>query len=271
MNGVSKGSELCAVAPPRWPSPRALFSMHTMLRIGDLELGMVPRVAVPLTDREVRAHGAAAKAQADIFELRIDQFAQHDPAYVAEVCREASMHGVPLIATVRAASEGGAVALGEAQRLAIFEAVAPLVDALDIENHAPIRDQVIALAQGVGRLVIVSHHDFDGPATAADMVAVIDAAKLVGADIVKLALTAHNVADLDHMLAVLRDHRRQQLILIAMGDHGVASRVFFPLIGSLITYGYLHQAVAPGQLSLADLTAELRRYSPEYARQGLPR
>ena len=93
------------------------------------------------------------------------------------MCREASTLGVPLIATVRAANEGGAVTLGDAQRLAIFEAVAPLVDALDIENHAPIRDQVVALAQGVGRLVIVSHHDFDGPATAADMVAVIDAAK----------------------------------------------------------------------------------------------
>ena len=64
---------------------------------------------------------------------------------------------------------------------------------------------------------------------------------------------------------MLREHRRQQRIVIAMGAHGVASRVFFPLLGSLITYGYLHQAVAPGQLSLADLTAELRRYSPEYA------
>ena len=49
-----------------------------------------------------------------------------------------------------------------------------------------------------------------------------------------------------------------------MGPHGVASRVFFPLFGSLLTYGFVGQAGAPGQLSLADLHAELCRYSPAF-------
>ena len=60
-------------------------------------------------------------------------------------------------------------------------------------------------------------------------------------------------------------HEQGDLWLVAMGAHGVASRVFFPLFGSLISYGGVGAAGAPGQLPLAELYAELRRYSPEFA------
>ena len=53
--------------------------------------------------------------------------------------------------------------------------------------------------------------------------------------------------------------------LTGMGEHGVVSRVFFPLFGSLLTYGFVAQSGAPGQLPLEELYAELRRYSPAFA------
>jgi 3-dehydroquinate dehydratase-1 len=236
-----------------------------MLKLGRLELGPVPRIAVPLTDADLRTHAAAVRRHADIAELRIDQFARHDPAYVADVCRAARDLGLPLIATVRAAGEGGATALDDARRLELFEAVAPLVDAVDIELRASICDRVVDLADANDRLAIVSHHDFRQTPPDADLAALFDAAALVDADVVKVAAHAASVGDTDRLLGFLRARRERGLIVIGMGPYGVASRVFFPLLGSLITYGFVASAVAPGQLPLAELYAELSRYSPEFA------
>jgi 3-dehydroquinate dehydratase I len=83
--------------------------------------------------------------------------------------------------------------------------------------------------------------------------------------VVKIAAHAAGPADTDRLIGFLRARRERGLIVIAMGPHGVASRVFCPLLGSLITYGFVGEAMAPGQLSLSDLHAELRRYSPEFA------
>src|SRR5262247_1788175 len=115
---------------------RCLGSGHTrqaMLTLGTLTLGPVPRIAAPMTDTDVRTRRDVVRRYADISELRIDQFARHDAAYVLDVCRAARELGLPLIATVRAVDEGGALALDDAKRLELFKAVVPLVAAVDIE------------------------------------------------------------------------------------------------------------------------------------------
>lgn len=236
-----------------------------MLKFGQLSLTAAPRIAVPLSDVEVREHAATLVGRAAVFELRIDQFERHDPDYVADVCREAATHGVPLLATIRAVNEGGKAALSDPERLAIFQAVVPLVDALDIEFHARICADVAALAHRHHKLVIASYHDFECVPVDKDLVSMILTAKRHGADIVKLAVTAHNPADTDRLLGLLREYRAKQLIVIALGPHGAISRVAFPLFGSLLTYAYLHEANAPGQYALDDLIRDLSRFSPEFA------
>ena len=116
-----------------------------------------------------------------------------------------------------------------------------------------------------GNLAIVSHHDFAATPPDADLAAHFDAALDVGADIVKIATHAASGADTDRLLGFLRARRERGLIVIAMGTHGVASRFFFPLCGSLLTYGFVAQSGAPGQLPLAELYRELQRYSPAFA------
>lgn len=236
-----------------------------MRKLGTLELGPIPRIAAPLLDTEVRSHRDTVRRYADIAELRIDRFSRHDPAYAAEVCRAARALGLPLIATVRAAGEGGATTLSEALRLALFEAVCPLVDAVDIELRTSICAPVVDLAERHHKLAIVSHHDFTATPSDGDLAALFDAAALADADVVKIAARADSAADTDRLLGFLRARRERGLVVIAMGPHGAASRVFFPLLGSLITYGYVAEAGAPGQLPLAELHAELCRYSPAFA------
>jgi 3-dehydroquinate dehydratase-1 len=238
-----------------------------MIRIGTLQLGGVPRIAVPLSDLEVRGDAAAAKPYADIFELRVDHFENRDPMSVREVCREAAAHGLPLLGTVRSAEEGGRPGLTDSQRLQLFETLVPAVDAVDIELGAPIRTDVTALAREHGKQLVMSYHNFDRTPADDNLVAMIEAAKEQGADIVKLAVTAQSMDDTDRLLGVLRAHRSNELILIAMGAHGAMSRVFFPLLGSLLTYGFARCANAPGQVSAEALFEELRRYSPEFRRE----
>lgn len=235
-----------------------------MLTLGRLELGRIPRIAVPLSDTEVYEHGQIAKGLAHIFELRIDGFTRRTPDDVAAVCHQARAHDVALIATVRAKDEGGRVALDDSTRLGLFERVAPLVDGLDVEFGAAIRDRVVALGRRHRKLVLVSHHDFERTPADSALTGIVDQAAAANADIVKLAVATHAMADVDRLLGVLRSRPAVPLIIIALGPHGTMSRVFFPLLRPLITYGYLHTPNAPGQLSLEELHAEMRRYCPDY-------
>jgi 3-dehydroquinate dehydratase I len=255
--------------PVRWLLCRVCSKLQSpeMVHIGTLQLGGVPRIAVPLSDVEVRYDAAAARPYADLFELRIDHFENRDLSSVCETCHEAATHGLPLLGTVRSAEEGGGIGLTESKRLQLFEAVVPVVDAVDIELGAPIRSDVIALARKHGRPLIISYHNFDHTPADDNLVAMIEAAKEQGADVVKLAVTAQSMDDTDRLLGVLRAHRSIGLILVAMGAHGAMSRVFFPLVGSLLTYGFARSANAPGQVPAQTLFEELSRYSPEFRQE----
>jgi 3-dehydroquinate dehydratase-1 len=235
-----------------------------MLTLGRLALGPVPRIAVPLSDTDVHNESAAVR-WADIVELRIDRFTRHDPAYIAQICRAAQGLDRPLIGTVRTAAEGGAIDLSDAARLAAYEAALPLVDGIDVELHGAICVPALRVAASQGKLAIVSHHDFAGTPSASALDAFFEAADATGAGVLKVAGTATEPGDSERLLDFLRARRARGVIVIAMGPHGVASRVFFPLFGSLITYGFAAREGAPGQLPIAELHAELRRYSPEFA------
>ena len=235
-----------------------------MLHLGTLPLGSIPRIVAPLSERDLRGPTDGVRRHADVAELRIDRFARHEPAHVAQLCRAARTLALPLIATVRAAEEGGEATLDDAQRTALFDAVWDLVDAVDIEGRARICRSVVDGAHRRGKLAIVSYHDFAATPSDPELAALCDAAVDSGADVVKIAVHAASVADTDRLLGLLRARRDRGMVVIAMGEHGVVSRVFFPLFGSLLTYGFVAQSGAPGQLPLEELYAELRRYSPAF-------
>ena len=232
-----------------------------MIRIGTVELGRIPRLVAVLAGGPPDAGAGLA----DVVELRIDMLARHDEGSVAESCRAARSAGLPLIATIRSADEGGAARLDDERRGALFAAVLPHVDAVDVELHAVIRDRIVDLAHDAGKPAIVSFHDFERTPIDDDLVAILEAAKLRGADVVKIATQVGGAGDLDRLLALLLEHREKNIVVIGMGPHGAASRVFFPLFGSLLSYGFVGRASAPGQPALAELARELERYSPDFA------
>jgi 3-dehydroquinate dehydratase-1 len=232
------------------------------VRIGRLELGAIPAIAVAMTDADLA--GASSWAPlADVVELRVDLCADLSVAGAVSTAQRVATLGKPLLITVRSASEGGGGGLDDDARLALFEALAPLADGLDVELASPLCEGVVGLARRHGRLAIVSSHDFACTPPDGVLAARLRDAAQRG-DVAKLAATANDRADLLRLLDALRN-APSPAIVIGMGAYGSASRLFFPLLGSLLTYSFAGAPTAPGQLALPELYDALRAHAPDFA------
>lgn len=230
--------------------------------------GGAPLIAVSFADHESeRAAAEARSLGVDVAELRIDRFSRTDVDHVLDQVR--AFDGLPVLATVRSAAEGGGWTGSEAERLEVFRAVAPLVDAVDVElSSSGILADVIAAAHAHDALAIVSYHNFDLTPEHDYLTDVARAAKEAGADIVKISTMANSGADLKVLASLLVNaDDDSDLIVIAMGEIGTASRIFFPALGSRLTYTFTGHQPTSGQLDYAETSALIRKFYPGYDRR----
>lgn len=222
-----------------------------MVAFGSLELRAGrPAVAVSFTDADDAADIAAAKAAGvAIAELRIDLFSRTDVEHVLATIKRLS--GLPILATIRLAEEGGGWKGGEETRLALFRAILPHVDAVDVELRAAGTLAAVAAEAGaLGKALVVSHHDFEATPSADDLSAIARRAADAGADVVKIAAAIRDDADLAALAGLLTQRPVPNLVVIGMGEQGLVTRLLFPALGSLFTFaGKGERASAPGQLS----------------------
>lgn len=234
------------------------------MKLGSLDLERSdPLLAAAFADNTERQTITLAKnAGLDVAEIRIDLF--HDTS-VAHVLEELKKFTMPVIATIRSKKEQGGWQGSEQDRIALFRAVIPRVDAVDVElGSTDIRSEVIQAARDSGKLVILSFHDFDQTPSLVDLSSVVSNAREAGADVVKVATMAHTDADVRTLARLLVENEGGHLVVIAMGTVGIKSRVFFPALGSCITFASLNQATAPGQLTVNETVAGLRAYYPAF-------
>ncbi|XVS68318.1 type I 3-dehydroquinate dehydratase [Actinosynnema sp. CA-299493] len=227
----------------------------------------LPLIAVSFADDDsARAAAEARSLGVDVAELRIDRFARTEVAHVLGQVR--AFEGLPVLATVRSAAEGGGWSGGEEARLALFREVAPLVDAVDVElSSEGVVADVIAAAHAHDALAIVSYHNFDRTPDIRELDAIARAAKEAGADIVKISTMANSGADVKTLASLLvNSGDDSEMIVIAMGEIGTASRVFFPALGSRVTYTFLGHQPTSGQLDYAETSRLIRRFYPGYGR-----
>jgi 3-dehydroquinate dehydratase I len=219
----------------------------------------VPLVVASFYDDEVLAEKAPSLG-VDVAELRIDQFSRTD---VEHVVRQARLFGgMPTLATVRAAHEGGAWQGTDEERLELYRAVLPFVDAVDVElSSRAIRDDVIAAAREHDAVVIGSFHDFTRTPDLGDLEAVVAEGKAVGVDLVKVSTMATSREDLRRLASLLVND--SGLIVIAMGAVGTVSRVFFPALGSRLTFSFIGDKPTSGQLAFDEMSALMRKFYPE--------
>jgi 3-dehydroquinate dehydratase-1 len=229
------------------------------LRIGRVLLRRTePRIIAPFTDRtRPSTLRSGVRRGLSLLEARVDLFDDIESSHVLDNLRRARAIA-PVLATVRSGSEGGAWKRSERDRLALYRALVPHVDALDVELDSRIRGAVVRAAREAGRTVVLSHHDFRTTPSASRLDEVVRRGTKAGADVVKIATFVRGPADVQRLTRLLARHRESPLVVIGMGARGRSTRVLFPALGSLFTFASLDKKTAPGQLGLAETVRGLR-------------
>jgi 3-dehydroquinate dehydratase/shikimate dehydrogenase len=209
---------------------------------------------------ELRRRRDEVSAAADLVELRLDSVGVPDVAGALEGRTK------PAIVTCRPAWEGGGFTGAEEERKRLLgQALAGGAEYVDLEWRARF-DDLLQLTHG--RRVVLSAHEFDRLPD--DLEARAGAMRATGAEVVKLAVPASRLSD----CIVLRDlgtrlAKDGAVVVIAMGERGLVSRVLPERFGSAWTYAGAIAGV--GQVTPRALVGEYRyaAIGPETALYGL--
>lgn len=232
-----------------------------MLKLGKIKLGVSPKIAVTIGDIHTKIIKRAKKDGAQILELRLDEFRKTDARSVQRILKFTKSAGLPVIATIRSKKEGGKKFISSQKRLQLFKTIIPEVDAIDVElSSSSILDSAVSFAHKFHKLVVLSYHNFNLTPTKHKLEKIIKEAKKRRADIVKISTLAKTPADILTIGSVTFKNRNKNIIALAMGRIGVISRIFLPVLGSLITYGFIDKPHAPGQLPVKTLKQDLKTY-----------
>ncbi len=213
------------------------------------DLGKTKRSLIVAVLGEGAADDLRAASEADAIELRLDLIP--DPLPTIRAIRMASTK--PIIATNRLQAEGGKYQGSERERIELLIQASEYADFVDIELQAELRDEFLAR---VNKPAIVSYHDFQGMAGIDELRAILNRMRMSGAAIAKIAVTPMSLKDdLDLLGFLLNADADLPLCIIAMGALGRHLRAVAPIYGSALTYGYVRESTAPGQMSLTELSA----------------
>ncbi len=231
-----------------------------MTRIGTRILGKAPTLVLAVSRREGVLQ-RARKLGIHVVELRVDGIASVTPARALRAAESLRQCNLPLLATVRSQHEGGMTDLSDDQRASLYQAVLPVVDAVDVEiASARSLAGVLMSARQAGKTIVLSYHDFRRTPSTSQLERLLATAKSRGADIFKVAATPKTSADVVRLLEFTLQHRRDNVVVIAMGTLGAISRLAFPLAGSLLTYTNVKPSL--GQIPVRELAADLKRFYP---------
>jgi shikimate dehydrogenase/3-dehydroquinate dehydratase type I len=184
-------------------------------------------------------------ADADLVELRLDGV--EDP----DVGGALAGRRTPVVVTCRPRWEGGAFDGAEEERKRILsDAIRLGADYVDVEWRAGF-DDLIAARRGRG--IVLSSHEFDG--IPSDLARRVEAMRATGAEVVKIAVTAKRLADCA-AVGALSAHADGRVIAIAMGEHGVPTRVLAGRLGAPWTYAGALRDV--GQISAHEMIRDYR-------------
>ncbi|GAB6072211.1 type I 3-dehydroquinate dehydratase [Venenivibrio stagnispumantis] len=217
-----------------------------------------PLIAIPLNDENIYKNIDIAKEKgADIIELRIDQFNKINIEEIINILKYIKAKDLKSISTIRSEKEGGKFIQN---RYEIFKEIVKYTDIIDIElTSFDIREKVIKLAKENGKYALISYHDFEK--TPDNIQQIINQAYNLGADIIKFAFKANSFEDVAKILCITNQNKDKNIVAIAMGDYGKISRLAGFVFGSLITYSFLGEAFASGQIQIDKLIEDMKFYN----------
>jgi 3-dehydroquinate dehydratase/shikimate dehydrogenase len=189
------------------------------------------------------------RGRVDLVELRADHLRDTDLEAAGRLPGRA---GLPVILTVRRASDGGKYAGTERDRCALLRRLVGQGFAyIDIEEDLQAPDLEDVIRQS-GTRIIRSLHDYSGvpPGLATRFSGLARGPH----EIPKAAVMPTTCAQLAELLDVFAATAGRERVLLGMGDIGFPTRVLAPRLGSSWCYASpTVQAVAPGQVTPVSL------------------
>jgi 3-dehydroquinate dehydratase/shikimate dehydrogenase len=199
---------------------------------------------------------------ADVIELRLDCLENSERLETTDLIplfqslsRPQAKH---FILTLRPSEQGGYRVLGRHEREAFWRGIGtPPETWCDIEADLVVEGTSESFDWS---RVILSHHDFNG--VPADLEKIYERLAATPARIVKIAVQANEITDCLRIFELLERARseKRELIAIAMGNAGIATRILGPSRGAYLTYASLEDetATAPGQVNARQLRSVYR-------------
>lgn len=235
--------------------PQLLSSSNLLLSSRPLAVGVIPDPGT--LQLWERLDPAAREAACDVIELRLDTL-----KLPAEEIRAAlAGNTTPVLLTARHPAEGGQGTEAAAGRVALLEPLLDLAALMDVELRSAMEMRpLIQKAQGMGVKVMGSFHDFQATPGEEVLRGAVQFAQPAGLDAVKIATFLNSTADLTRLVSLTSEPHRLRLSSMGMGPLGRVSRLVLAKCGSLLNYGYLGEANAPGQwpaARLKEILAEL--------------
>lgn len=194
-----------------------------------------------------RALNDEQRAQScDVLELRLDSLPL-DAAALRQLVAETAQAQAILI-TARHPAEGGQGDLDCAARRQRLEPLLEIAQLMDIELRSigemrPLIQQ--AQAAGIG--VIGSLHDFQSTPSLEILEGALRFAQSAGFNAFKVATHLNQPNDLLRLIELTLIEHPLRRCVMGMGSLGKISRLTLGRLGSLLNYGYIGKANAPGQ------------------------
>ena len=233
------------------------------------------RVCVALqatTIAELIERAKEAAAESHFLEFRLDALRpgsnpdpQRDGVEIAEAISQVAQfliehRGIAAIATCRRKPNGGGYEGSIDQQISLLAVAArsgfALID-LEIESAEECSgaqfDSLCETAAGNGCALMISYHDFQH---ASDPDAALARVQRFSPAFIKIVTTAHSLSDSLRLLDWVKQRSGQaQLVGIAMGEHGVVSRILSLRAGSAFTFASATHgnATATGQMTVRTL------------------
>src|SRR5258705_1833378 len=195
------------------------------------------RVCVPVCEQSLSALKEAcqkASIVADMIELRLDCLDATEFARVpASIESLLSSLSCPAIVTFRAAEQGGHRAVNDDERRVFWgtQANDSAAALFDIEG-----DLLRGLTVQIDRSrIICSHHDFAG--VPENLEQIYEELAATSSRVIKIAVQARDITDCVPVFQLLARAGREsrEVIAIAMGDSGIATRILGPSRGAFLT------------------------------------
>lgn len=236
----------------------------TDIRLGNLSLGQIPRVAGTISTSDALPLSAGVHNYiCDIVEVRLDHLERQEVAWL-DNCLLLEQQNFPVILTLRLQTHGGKWRKGDGAREAILSTALSRLATIDIEFDSELVPKLCKMAEAEAKPIIISYHNFEGTPKLEELREIVSRASEYPRAIPKVATMVLDENDIGTLKRLLETKSSgQPLCLIGMGALAARTRLEFPLMGSCLAYGYIDAPVAPGQWPSHRLVQCLRESMPE--------